>query len=232
MTEVTTLRHLAFIMDGNRRWADRNGVPRVRGHKEGIYAIERVIEGCIRNEIKFLTVFAFSTENWNRSRAELRYLSRLMFIYLSLLRGRRIGGDLLQKVKINFIGDIQNFGKLNYSLMNSIEEVTRDNSEIHVMVAVSYGGRDEIVSAVNRSLANGKNRITKIDIEENLYCPDVPFPDLIVRTGDEKRLSNFLTWQSAYSELFYLQKLWPDISSDDVQFCKVEYESRERKFGS
>jgi len=225
------LRHIAFIMDGNRRWADAHRLPRVRGHKEGIFAIERIVQGCIQGDIHWLTLFAFSTENWKRSQFELRYLVRLMFRYLWLLRDRKVGGALLEKVRISFIGDREQFGAKNNSLMLEIESTTKLNSGCHVIVAVSYGGMDEIVHAANKAISQGKRKLDREDINRNLYLPDVPFPDLVVRTGNSYRMSNFLIWQVAYSELMFLDKLWPDVSENDVYECKQVYLGRERKFG-
>lgn len=230
-SDMENLNHIAFIMDGNRRWADARGFSKVRGHKEGIYAIERVVNGCIYAKIPVATFFAFSTENWRREYFELMYLSRLMYRYLTLLSSGRTGRSIFNRVKITFIGDVERFGERNERLMRSIEKATNENSDCHVLIAVSYGGRDEIVRAVNKAIDSGCSVITKEDIENNLYAPGVPFPDMIVRTGNECRISNFLTWQSAYSEFLFMNKRWPDMNSDDVAYCKSVYEMRDRKFG-
>ena len=225
------MKHLAFVMDGNRRWADRERLPRVRGHKEGIVAIERVINSCIRQDDEYLTLFAFSTENWNREKYELRYLVRLMYRYLTLVHKGMLGTSVYNDIKLSFIGNRADFGTRNVEMMRKIELHQTSTVRCHVVVAVSYGGKDEIVDAVNAALENGKDRIKQVDIESNLYLPGVPFPDMIARTGRTMSLSFFLTWQSAYSELLFLDRLWPEISEDDVEFCVQEYKSRDRKFG-
>lgn len=142
-----------------------------------------------------------------------------------------MGGTLLDRVKISFIGDRERFGAKNNSLMLEIERATMLNSDCHVIVAVSYGGKDEIVQAANRAILQGRLTLQREDIERNLYLPEVPFPDLVVRTGNAYRLSNFLVWQMAYSELVFLNKLWPDVSENDVSECKDVYLARDRKFG-
>ena len=149
-----------------------------------------------------------------------------------LLRDRRVGKGLLDRIRIQFVGHKENFGKRNCEIIDSIEEITRSNKECHVLVALSYGGRDEIVDAVNAAIREGSGHISKKSIEQRLYAPDVPFPDMIVRTGGEYRLSNFLMWQSAYSELFFLDKFWPAIQAADIDRLRREYQARDRKFGT
>lgn len=218
-------------MDGNRRWAEGNKVAQVLGHKEGMLAIDRVIKGCLANNIRYVTFYAFSTENWTREKFELRYLTRLMYRYMMQILERGETSKLYRKVKVRFIGEKSDFGERNEKLMIDVENRDTPEVDCHVNIAVSYGGRDEIVHAVNLALADGKTSFTKDTIEHYLYTSGQPDPDLLVRTSDVQRISNFLTWQTVYSEILFLEKFWPDMQESDIADLLATYAERERRFG-
>ena len=222
-------QHVAIIMDGNGRWAKEHGLPRLGGHRAGTENIRRVIEIMAEHNVEYLTLYAFSTENWSRPRSEVRGLIRLM-------------GQVIEKetkalhekgARICHLGTLEG---LNPKLQNSVKkaiELTRNNKRITVCIAFNYGGRAEILEAVRCLLREGA---TAEDINEelfsgHLYSSGIPDPDLIIRTGGEMRLSNFLLWQSAYSEYYSVPTYWPDFGSDDIEKALIAYSQRERRFG-
>lgn len=220
------LKHIAFIMDGNGRWAERRGMPRRFGHRYGAEAFRRVVKYCGDIGIKFVTVYAFSTENWSRPEKEVQSIMRLLDKYLDECEKSVNDYD----IRMKFIGDIS---KLDPSLIEKarrLEEVSKDNG-LTLCLAINYGGKDEIVNACNRLIDSGKRNISASDIEAELYTAGVPDPDLIVRTAGEMRLSNFLMWQSAYSEFYFTETLWPDMSSADIDEALEAFYNRRRRFG-
>jgi undecaprenyl diphosphate synthase len=219
-------------MDGNRRWADQNNRSRVSGHKEGILAIERVIARCIYHSIPYATFYAFSAENWRRDEYEVRYLLRLMHRYLALIKQNQLSTHLYNRVQVRFIGDKMRFPPPIQSIMEQME--TRDllSSDCQVAVAVSYSGRDEILQAINLGISEGITQFDQAALARFLYAPHFPDPDLIVRTSGVKRLSNFLTWQSVYSELLFVNKFWPEINDEDIDSMVSDFRLRERKYGA
>lgn len=229
MSEKNTLRHIAIIMDGNRRWAKNRGLPTLEGHRRGYNKMKKVTEWCIKKGIKILTVYAFSTENWNRSQNEVNYLMDLFREALN----RDITEMAKQGVQVKLIGQKERLAPDIQKMVKQAESKTKDNKKLLFQMAISYGGRPDIVQAVKK-IANQKipaNKITEDLISKNLWTNGCPDPDLIIRTSGEYRLSNFLTWQSAYSELIFIKKHWPAFSEKDLELAIEEYNSRQRRFG-
>ena len=226
-------RHIAVIMDGNGRWAKKNMLKRVMGHKKGADAVRTVVETCRKLGVQYLTLFAFSVENWQRPEEEVRALTILLEEYLmTQLHEMKDNG-----LRLISIGDTDKLPKkVGDALFRAIEE-TSENRGMVLNLALSYGGRDEIVSAVKRVLKDSKSRgidentITKDFFSRYLYTAHIPDPDLLIRTGGEYRLSNFLLWQLSYTELYFSDVLWPDFSKDDLLEAIVDYQGRERRFG-
>ncbi len=226
-------RHIAVIMDGNGRWAKKNMLKRVMGHKKGADAVRTVVETCRKLGVQYLTLFAFSVENWQRPEEEVRALTILLEEYLmTQLHEMKDNG-----IRLISIGDTDKLPKkVRDALSRAIEE-TSENRGMVLNLALSYGGRDEIVSAVKRVLKDSKSRgidentITKDFFSQYLFTANIPDPDLLIRTGGEYRLSNFLLWQLSYTELYFSDVLWPDFSKDDLLEAIVDYQGRERRFG-
>lgn len=227
------LKHIAFIMDGNRRWAAKHKVSAISGHKKGAEILIEIAKAVRDSGIRYMTVYAFSTENWARPQEEVDGLMNLLRRYLAE------GFQELQKenVRIIFIGERHMLASDITAEMAKIERQTKDNLELTLCVALSYGARQEIVSAVRRMAQEVKSGILEpkdIDmakISDNLYTKDIPDPDLIVRTSGEQRLSNYLLWQSAYSELYFSETLWPDFSADELKQIVEMFNKRERRYG-
>lgn len=219
------LTHIAFIMDGNGRWAKKRGMPREYGHSEGAAALKRIVRYCGDIGIKVVTVYAFSTENWSRPKNEVDRIMSLLDAYID-----EATRDLEKnKIRYVFLGDKSAFAPEIAARMNELERVS-EHYELRLNIAVNYGGRAEIVNAARKLAAEGME-ISEKSISDALYTAGCPDPDLIVRTANEKRLSNFLLWQSAYSEYYFTETLWPDISSDDVDAAVKDFYSRGRRFG-
>ncbi len=221
------LKHIAFIMDGNGRWATSRGLEREQGHKEGVKAFINALEYCRKIGIEYITVYAFSTENWKRPKKEVDAIMALLEQYLDSFFNDK---DSERLGRIHFIGDT---GVLNLSLKAKIKiiESLTANRESVINVAVNYGSRLEITNAVNKLIAKGKTTVTPEDIDSQLYTAGCPDPDLIVRTGGDLRISNFLLWQAAYSELYFTDTLWPDFGPEDIDRAVTEFYSRKRRFG-
>lgn len=220
------LAHIAFIMDGNGRWAQRRMMPREYGHKAGAANFKKVVRYCGNIGIKTVTVYAFSTENWSRPQREVEAILRLLNEYLDACEHDREAQD----IRYRFIGDRS---VLPADLQARIERVERVSAGrvLTLNIALNYGGRDEIVHACNALIAAGKKAVTAEDISSALYTADSPDPDLIVRTGGELRLSNFLLWQAAYAELYFTDVLWPDLSADDIDEAVRHFYARQRRYG-
>ena len=221
-----SLKHIAFIMDGNGRWAKKRGLPREAGHKYGALKFQEVIKYCSEIGLKAVTVYAFSTENWKRPENEVKALMKLFESYID---------DCISKVaeynvKIKFIGDMSCFKDSFGEKITRLEEMTAANDLI-LNVAINYGGRAEITNAVNKLIASGAQSVTENDINNALYTKDSPELDLIVRTGGDLRISNFLLWQTAYAEFYFTDKLWPDLEPDDVDKIVENFTARSRRFG-
>jgi undecaprenyl diphosphate synthase len=228
-----TPRHVAIIMDGNGRWATARGLPRLEGHRRGVEALRRTVRAASDLGISFLTIFSFSSENWSRPPAEIKDL-------LMLLR-RFIRNDLADlhksNVRVRIIGERDSLDRDIRLLLQEAEDLTRDNTALTLVVAFNYGARQEIARAVRRlalEVAAGKlsaNAITPELLTRNLDAPDIPDPDVIIRTSGEQRLSNFLLWQAAYSELVFVSTNWPDFDRSTLEQAIAEYRRRERRFG-
>lgn len=219
--------HLGIILDGNRRWAKEKGLPPFAGHKKGLETVKNVIKWCKNKGVKILTLFVFSTENWKRDAREINFL-------MSLAK-EALTGDLitkLQKEEIRFkaIGQREKLPLVVQKVISRAEKLTKNNKEMILNLAISYGGRAEIVEAI-KNIIKKKVPLEKINedtIKENLWTSDV---DLVIRTGKEQRISNFLIWQAAYSEFYFLPKYWPDFSEKDLDKALKEYNNRQRRFG-
>ncbi|MEE4637888.1 MAG: polyprenyl diphosphate synthase [Wenzhouxiangella sp.] len=230
---VDVPRHVAIVMDGNGRWAMRRGKPRSYGHQAGSDALKRTIEAAIRRDIKILTVFAFSCENWRRPPSEVR---KLLDLFLKALN-RDVREINEHGVRINFIGERSVFNPSLRNGMAQAEQLTCRNQRLHLNVAVNYSGRTDIVAAARRiaaAAATGNlaaEDLTEDRLGQELTLAHLPTPDLFIRTGGEKRLSNFLLWQIAYTELFFSDVLWPDFGAEALDHALMDYAGRERRFG-
>ena len=225
--------HIAVIMDGNARWAKKNNLSISAGHKEGSKAIKKLVKSAIKFGVKYLTIYAFSTENWQRPNSEVSGLMSLMKDYL-----KKDVNDLIKNdVRILISGDLQNLEKSTSSKINKIVEKTKNNKAITLNVAFDYGARNEILKALKKILIDCKNNKISFDdlsedlISQNLYQPDIPDPDILIRTSGEQRVSNFLLWQIAYSELYFTQTLWPDFGENDLLLAIQEFNQRKRNYG-
>ena len=219
--------HIAVIMDGNGRWARKRGLPRVAGHRSGITAVREVVEGCAELGVSVLTLYAFSVENWKRPATEVRTLMLLLREYLN----REI--DNLDRNNIQF-RTIGRTDQLEPSVRQELDKAinrTRANTGMVFIVALNYGGRAEIVDTVNRLLASRRESIDEAEFGRNLYTSGLPDPDLLIRTSGEMRLSNFLLWQIAYTEIYVTDTLWPDFSRKDLHEAIVAFQKRERRYG-
>ena len=222
------LDHIAIIMDGNGRWAQDKGMDRIFGHKEGAKSAKKVIEACSDLNINYLTLYAFSTENWNRPQFEV---DSLMSLLSSMLKNE-IKELERNNIVFNVVGRVEDLPKSVQNIISDVIDRTKHNTGLILSLALSYGGRQEIIDAVNKIIVSKKSEIIDEEIvKNNLYCPEIPDPDLIIRTAGEYRLSNFLLWQSAYSELFVSKKNWPDFKKKDLMEALKDFENRDRTFG-
>ncbi len=220
------LNHIAFIMDGNGRWAQKRGLPREMGHREGAKTFRKIVDLCGEKNLEAITFYAFSTENWKRPKTEIDAITTLFQKYLLDSFSEIVKND----VRIIFLGDRSVYSPKIQNLMNCVEQDSFNNHLI-LNIAVNYGGRQEIVRAANRAFSMKNTPITLEDISENLYTAQSGDPDLIIRTAGEMRISNFLLWQSAYSEFYFCDTLWPDFSEADLNLAIDSYFGRERRFG-
>jgi undecaprenyl diphosphate synthase len=218
--------HLGIILDGNRRWAKEKGLPSFEGHKAGLEAAKRIINYCSKKGIKTLTLFLFSTENWKRDKTEINFLMSLLEKHLK----KDFDLYIKEGLKVKIIGQKEKLPKSVQKELDRVENATKDNSGMVLNLALSYGGRAEIVEAVKNIIKKNikPEELTEDIIKENLWTSDV---DLIIRTGKEKRISNFLIWQAAYSELYFSDKYWPDFKEEDLDNAIEEYTKRKRRFG-
>ena len=227
LIESSGLRHIAFIMDGNGRWAKSRGQIREFGHKEGALTFRKIMRYCYDLGIRHVTVYAFSTENWKRSKNEVSALMTIFSSYVEEAFDKVIKDD----VRVVFCGDKAAFPKKMAQRMAELEEYSKNCTHV-LNVALNYGSRAEIVHAVNDLIAEGKKTVTEEDLSSHLYTKYSPDPDLIVRTAGEQRLSNFLLWQAAYSEFYYTDTLWPDMTGEDVDRAIEAFAHRTRRFGA
>ena len=226
--------HIGFIMDGNRRWAKERGLTTPQGHKAGADALERIVEACFERGVRHITFYAFSTENWNRPAAEVSALMTLFSRYLDSLLDRWENSDkeVYHHTRICFIGDLSGFDDKFRERVDRIENLSKTKEiRMTMNIAINYGGRADILQAVNRAIREGKTELTEQDVNDRLYTAGQPDPDLIVRTGGEMRLSNFLLWQSSYAEYHSDPCYWPDFNGDRLDIALEAYAKRVRKFG-
>ena len=223
---MNQIKHVAIIMDGNGRWGIKQGKTRNFGHEKGIKTVEMIIKETIKKKIKFLTLFDFTTENWKRPQGERNFLFKLLEFYIK----DKLDSLNKEKIKIKIIGQKIFTNKLN-SLLNYAEYKTRKNKKLQINLALNYGSKNELLHAFNK-LKNKKKKITIRDIKKNLFTKNTPDPELLIRTGNTKRLSNFLLWQIAYSEIFFEKKLWPDFTAHDYNKILSKFRKTKRNFGN
>ena len=222
---MNPLKHVAIIMDGNGRWGLKNKKSRNAGHKAGLKTVEKIIKETIKNKIKFLTLFAFSTENWKRPKKEIDYLFDLLENFLI----NRIEDLHKQNIKLKILGFKKFSRKLN-KLLKISEKKTSKNTKLQINLALNYGSKSELISAFKKIKTN-KSYISEKNISKNLQTRNIPDPDLLIRTGNTKRLSNFLLWQLAYAEIFFEKKLWPEFNEKDYNKIIEDYKNIKRNFG-
>ena len=223
---MNPLNHVAIIMDGNGRWGLEHYNSRNKGHQAGLKTVESIIKISIENKIPYLTLFAFSTENWKRPKNEVNHLFKLLENFLK----KKIDKFNKNQIKLKIIGEKKFPKKLN-QLLNNSEKLTKNNKKLQINLAINYGSKKEIVNSV-KQLNKKKITINEKNISKNLYTKKIPDPDLLIRTGNTKRLSNFLLWQLSYSEIFFSKKLWPDFSENDYLYIIKKYKNIRRKFGN
>ena len=221
---MNPIKHMAIIMDGNGRWGLKHKNSRNLGHKEGLKTVEMVMKYCIKKKIKFLTLYAFSTENWKRPLKERNYLFRLLEIYL-IEKLERLNNE---KIKIKILGEKKFYNKLN-KLLDFAEKKTIRNTKLQINLALNYGSKKEIVYAFDK--LKKRSKISENDINNNLYTKNIPDPEILIRTGNTQRLSNFLLWQAAYTEIFFEKKLWPDFKKTDLDRIIKNFSKVKRNFG-
>ena len=225
----TNLENIAIIMDGNRRWAKEHFLPSMMGHKKGVDALKKITRACDDFGVKYLTLYAFSTENWNRKKEEVDFLMDLLATTLK----SELDELNQNNVKMNFIGDLT---ALNQNLQDILEksiEVTKNNTGVILTVAINYGARDEIVHAIKNIIKDGKkeDEITQELVSNYLYTKNIPDPDLLIRTSGEKRISNYLLWQIAYSEIYITDTYWPEFDKEKLAQAIIEFGLRQRRWG-
>ena len=221
---MNKLNHIAFIMDGNGRWGKKKKKGRNFGHIKGVETVKKIVKSCISLKIPILTFFVFSSENWKRPKTEIAFLFKLIKNYFS----KEIDKVINQGIKINILGDITKLSPDLKKILNKSVKLTKKNKMIIVNLAINYGSKDEILSASNKV----KKKINIKSFEKNLYTKNMPNPDILIRTGGHQRLSNFMLWQLAYAELFFIKKLWPDFNSVDLKRIIKKYFKTKRNFGA
>ena len=224
---MNLVKHVAIIMDGNGRWGIKNKNSRNAGHKAGLHTVEQIIEETINQKISYLTLYAFSTENWKRPKKEIFFLFSLLENFLS----KKIIELHKNQIKIKFIGNINKLSKKLQLLIIKSEKKTLNNKKLQVNIALNYGAKEELLYAINK-VKKTKKIFTEKQIEKHLYTKGIPDPDLLIRTGNTHRLSNFLLWQLAYTEIFFIKKLWPEFKKDNYKRLIQKYRLLKRNFGS
>ena len=224
---MNPVNHVAIIMDGNGRWGIKYKKSRNSGHKAGLKTVERIIKSTIKNNIKYLTLYAFSTENWKRPKSEINFLFTLLDTFID----QKIDEFNKQNIKLKIIGNIS---VLNNKLKNKLqrsENITKKNSRLQINLALNYGSKSELINAFKK-VSKKKQNINVKNIEKNLYTSNIPDPDILIRTGNTNRLSNFLLWQMAYSEIFFEKKLWPDFKENDYNKILKKFKKIKRNYGN
>ena len=221
---MNTLNHIAFIMDGNGRWGKKRNKGRNFGHLKGLETVKKIVSNCIKLKVPIITFYVFSTENWNRPKAEIDFLFKLIKKYFS----SEIKNVIDSNIRLNILGEINKLPATVKNTLNKSVKLTKKNKKIVVNLAINYGSKKEIL----RSFKKSKKNITLKNIEKNLYLNEMAHPDILIRTGGYRRLSNFMLWQLAYTELFFLDKLWPDFNIIDLKNIIKKYKKIKRNFGS
>ena len=224
---MNPVKHVAIIMDGNGRWGVKKKNSRNAGHRAGLDTIEKIINSSIKNKIKYLTLYTFSTENWKRPKKEINFLFNLLQNFLI----NKINLLIKNEIKLIIIGDKKIFTNKLKDTLNRSEKLTKKNDKLQINLALNYGSKSEIINAI-RILNKKKITITEKNIEEKLYTSGIPDPDILIRTGNTHRLSNFLLWQLAYTEIFFIKKLWPDFNSKDFIKILNKFKNLKRNFGN
>ncbi len=220
---MNKLNHIAFIMDGNGRWGNKKGRGRKFGHLKGVETVKKIVKASIEFKVPIVTFYVFSTENWKRPESEKSYLFKLIKNYFS----KEIENIFKQGIKVNFFGEIKKLSNDLNKILKKTANLTKKNKKIIVNLAINYGSRGEIIKAIKKT----RNNFTIKKFEKNLYSKNIPHPDILIRTGGFQRLSNFLLWQIAYTELFFLKKLWPDFNSKDLYKIIIKYKKIKRNYG-
>jgi len=223
---MNKLNHVAFIMDGNGRWGNRKNKGRNFGHLEGVKTVQKIVQSAIKLKIPIITFYVFSTENWKRPKSEIKFLFKLIASYFK----KEIKNVIKNNIKINILGKKESLPVyVKKILINTINK-TKDNNKLIVNLALNYGSKSEILETIE-TLKNNKKKVSEKDINKNLYTKGMPNPDILIRTGGQKRLSNFMLWQLAYAELYFLDKLWPDFNENDLKKILKDYNTIKRNFG-
>ncbi len=220
-------KHVAIIMDGNGRWGIKKKNSRNYGHSEGIKVVEKIINEAINENIKFLTLYTFSTENWKRPKKEIQFLLNLLEDYIK----KELNKLIKQNIKLKIIGNINKFPKSLKTKLRQSEKLTQRNDRIQLNIALNYGSKEEIIKSVKKILKLSKP-ISEANISKNLYTKNIPDPEILIRTGNRNRLSNFLLWQSSYTEIFFISKLWPDFTKNDFRKIISKFYKVRRNFGA
>ena len=223
---MNSLKHIAFIMDGNGRWGIKKKRGRNYGHLKGVNVVQEIVKASILLKIPIVTFYVFSTENWKRPKSEINFLFKLIQSYFE----REMKDVMKNKIKINFLGKISNIPKNTRKIIKKTVQKTKKNKNILVNLAINYGSRAELINCFNK-LKNSKSKISIKSINNKLYTQNLPDPDILIRTGGKKRLSNFMLWQLAYTELNFLDKLWPDFNKNDLKRIVLKYKRIKRNFG-
>lgn len=225
----TNLKHIAIIMDGNRRWAKEKNLPTAMGHKKGVDALRNTLRACDELRIKYLTVYAFSTENWNRKQEEVDFLMNLVAITLT----NELDEMHEENIQIHFIGDLTRLNSNLQKILANAVEKTKNNTGVVLQIALNYGSRDELVHAVKNIIEKNvlPENINEQLISDNLYTAGIPDPDILIRTGGEQRISNYLLWQIAYSEIIVRKEFWPEFGRELLIECIEEFGNRHRRYG-
>ena len=223
---MNSIKHVAIIMDGNGRWGIKHKKSRNLGHKEGLKTVEKIIKATIKNKIKYLTLYAFSTENWKRQKKEINFLFNLLENFLL----NKVSDLNKQNIKLKVIGK-KNFSSKLTKLLKLSEKKTSQNKRLQIILALNYGSKSEIINALNEIKKN-KLKINEANVSKSLFTKNIPDPDVLIRTGNTKRLSNFLLWQLAYSEIFFEKKLWPDFSENDYNKILSKFKKIKRNYGN
>ena len=219
-------KHVAIIMDGNGRWGLRKKKSRNHGHTEGVKVVEKIIEASISNKIKYLTLYTFSTENWKRPKTEIFFLIYLLEKYID----QQFETLLKKNIKLKILGNINKFPSSLKKKLNNAQKISSKNNQIQINLALNYGSKEEIISSVKK-IINSSRPINEKNISKNLYTKNIPDPEILIRTGNRFRLSNFLLWQTSYTEIFFVKKLWPDFNKNDFNKIIFEFKKMRRNFG-